>query len=116
MGYARADGVTGDYQRITNNRDVVITLGQVENELKNVPYNQVAVGLYHIALLAESKAQVDRLASHISNLGIELVPPGVDFMDYKGGYYSFAFRDPDGIEIEITYHGSQYFDATEEAS
>jgi catechol 2,3-dioxygenase-like lactoylglutathione lyase family enzyme len=70
-------------------------------------FHRQRVGLNHVAFQAESKEDVDRLHSGF------LVPRSIkvlyggpkEYPEYRKGYYSVYFEDPDRIKLEFV-HGS----------
>jgi catechol 2,3-dioxygenase-like lactoylglutathione lyase family enzyme len=49
----------------------------------------------------EDRAAVDRVAKRFSELGIECSAPQL-YPEYAPDYYAIFFRDPDGIQLEVT--------------
>jgi catechol 2,3-dioxygenase-like lactoylglutathione lyase family enzyme len=61
--------------------------------------------LHHLAFKVESKAEVDRLAAAIAQIGANIVDgPGL-FPQHGSDYYAVFFKDPDGIKYEIVCSG-----------
>jgi catechol-2,3-dioxygenase len=109
FGFHEADAEAGMYARLTNDRDAVIVLSPVAAAYSGHPYHRKGIGLGHFALVAESRAEVDHLAMVLRDLGIPLLGAGKVESDYRRGYYTLAFEDPDRIMIEIVYHDVHYF-------
>jgi catechol 2,3-dioxygenase-like lactoylglutathione lyase family enzyme len=61
-----------------------------------------APGIDHVALHAESRADVDGLSAALTGAGYEVADPPAEY-DYTPGYDAIAFDDPDGIRIEVVY-------------
>jgi len=101
LGFALADEVPGAYARISNGRDTVIVLSQVEPNFAERAYHRRGVGLHHFALAAESREAVDAIALHLAELDIPLAGAGLIEIGYRGDYYCLLFEDPDRILIEI---------------
>lgn len=59
------------------------------------------VGLDHIALLAGSKDEVDRLFEVVSRLNVVITKEPKYYPEYTDRYYAFYFRDPCGIPLEV---------------
>jgi len=59
------------------------------------------VGLDHLSFLASSKEQVDDFFRLIESLGLLVTRTPRDYPEYSESYYTFYFRDPDGIPLEI---------------
>ena len=66
------------------------------------PYDRYAVGLHHLALEAQSRAQVDERAKWLRERGAELESEPQEY-GYIPGYYAVFFYDPDGIKLEIVH-------------
>jgi glyoxylase I family protein len=66
------------------------------------PYDRYAVGLHHLALEAQSRAQVDERADWLRGRGAELESEPQEY-GYIPGYYAVFFYDPDGIKLEIVH-------------
>lgn len=108
LNFRATDGELS-YVRIANGSDTVITLSAVDPAFRHLTYHRKAVGLGHIALSVASREWVDRMAAHIAALGVPMLGEGVIDSDYRRGYYTFSFEDPDRIMIEIVHHDPFYF-------
>jgi glyoxylase I family protein len=60
-------------------------------------FNPFRIGLDHLALAAESEADIDRVSSELRKNKVWVEGPKVD--ETLGKYY-VAFKDPDGIKLE----------------
>jgi len=109
LGFARADSEPGEFIRITNGRDAVIVLGSVEDRFRQWKYHRKGIGLGHFALAVDSRELLDLMEVHIRQAGIPILGEGRTWMEYRHGYDSFFFEDPDRILIEIVYHDAFYF-------
>lgn len=109
LGFVVADGEELQYCRLTNGLDMVIVLNQVEVNHAHRPYHRKGTGLNHFAICVSSRDDVDAYHSHLSSLGVPLLGGGTHEMDYRRGYYSLLFEDPDRIMIEVVWHDSFYF-------
>ena len=67
----------------------------------NVEHNSFAVGLHHICMRVHNKDDVQKAAKDLTEIGIEVSEPKL-YSEYAHDYYAFFFKDPDGIELEIT--------------
>jgi predicted lactoylglutathione lyase len=67
------------------------------------------VGLSHFALAVESRALVDQMETHLASICVPLLGHGKVEIEYRGGYYTLSFEDPDRVMIEIVYHEPSYF-------
>jgi catechol 2,3-dioxygenase-like lactoylglutathione lyase family enzyme len=108
LGFEQADG-SDEYMRLSNGRDAVITLCPVGEAFRDHVYHRRAVGLSHVAIAVESHETVDRMAEHLSALGIPLLGDGKVELGYRRGYYTLSFEDPDRVMIEIVHHDPYYF-------
>lgn len=109
LGFVRADSEPGEFIRITNGRDAVIVLAVVEDRFRGRGYHRKGIGLGHFALAVESRKLLDLMEVHIQAMGIPILGEGRIWMEYRGGYGSFFFEDPDRILIEIVHHDPFYF-------
>ena len=77
-------------------------LREKQSDAHAVPYDRYAVGLHHLAFLAESRAEVDERAEWLRAHGAA-IESGPKEYDYMPGYYAVFFYDPDGIKLEILH-------------
>lgn len=109
LGFQKADGIEGEYARLSNGHDTVITLCPVEDAYRQYTYHRKGVGLGHIAIAVESRELIDQMAAHLASIGIPLLGDGKVETGYRHGYYTLAFEDPDRIMIEIVHNDPYYF-------
>lgn len=80
-------------------------LGQVEDGA--IDYD--GPGVNHIALLAESQADVDTVAAHLQAQGVELLfetpRHRPEFSGEGATYYQIMFESPDRLLLEFVYTG-----------
>lgn len=112
FGFRVADVEEGQYARLTNDRDAVIVLSPVQEKYRNHAYHRKGVGLSHVAFGVESRQEVDRMAEILAAHGVRLLGEGKVDSDYRRGYYTLAFEDPDRIMIELVHHDACYFSAS----
>ena len=60
-------------------------------------------GALWLAVSAESRAQVDQVHGEMREAGAEILQPPKELDYFAPGYYSVAFRDPDGVPIEVAH-------------
>ncbi|MFO1161712.1 MAG: alpha/beta fold hydrolase [Reyranellaceae bacterium] len=60
-------------------------------------------GALWLAVSAESRAQVDLVFAEMRETGAEILQPPKELDYLAPGYYSVAFRDPDGVPIEVAH-------------
>ncbi|HYD07060.1 MAG TPA: alpha/beta fold hydrolase [Reyranella sp.] len=60
-------------------------------------------GALWLAVSAESRAQVDEVHALMKEAGAEILQPPKELDYFAPGYYSVAFRDPDGVPIEVAH-------------
>jgi catechol 2,3-dioxygenase-like lactoylglutathione lyase family enzyme len=65
-------------------------------------FQQQRVGLHHFCLRARSRADVDRCAEVLRDIGAAIVH-GPEEGSWAPGYYSVLFEDPDGIRFELCF-------------
>ncbi len=66
-------------------------------------FNKGRAGLREIAFRAESRAQIDELAKAIEANGGHILDAPREY-DYRPGYYSVFFTDPEGIKLELVHY------------
>lgn len=66
-------------------------------------FDKGRVGLREIAFRADSRSQIDELAREISGHGGHILDPPREY-DYRPGYYSVFFTDPDGLKLEVVHY------------
>jgi glyoxylase I family protein len=66
-------------------------------------FDKGRVGLREIAFRAESREQIDQLARGISSHGGRILDPPREY-EYRPGYYSVFFTDPDGLKLEVVHY------------
>jgi catechol 2,3-dioxygenase-like lactoylglutathione lyase family enzyme len=60
-----------------------------------------APGLHHVALAAESEADVDAGHAAAVDVGAQILHAPRFWPEYGAGYYATFFLDPDGFRIEV---------------
>ncbi len=111
LGLVAADGAASRYRRLTNGTDLVLVLAQVETRFLGRDHHRKTAGLHHFALAVPTRRDLDAMAQHLERLGLPLLGEGLSASDYRGGYASLMFEDPDRITIEIAHHHASYFAA-----
>jgi glyoxylase I family protein len=66
-------------------------------------FDKRAVGLREIAFRAESRHRVNELAIEVSSQGGRILDPPREY-NYRPGYYSVFFTDPDGLKLEVVHY------------
>jgi catechol 2,3-dioxygenase-like lactoylglutathione lyase family enzyme len=81
-----------------------------EGESNGTPHDHDGTGLNHLAVIAESQADVDATAAYLRDKGVELLygtpvhrPEHADSEQHL--YYSVMFTSPDGVLLEVVYTG-----------
>lgn len=100
------------YVRITNGKDVVLVLCPAAEKYRERTYHRKGVGLSHFALAVDSREAVDAVETHLAAHGIPLLGQGKLYTDYRGGYKTLAFEDPDRIMVEIVHTAPDYYSFT----
>lgn len=67
-----------------------------------VPHDRYAPGLHHLALRADSRAQIDEFHKFIAAHGVTVLDAPAEY-DYSPGYYAVFFADPDGLKLELVH-------------
>jgi glyoxylase I family protein len=78
------------------------SVGLRESQSESGPVDRYAVGLHHLALLADSRETVDERARWLRERGAEIESEPREY-DYMPGYYAVFFYDPDGLKLEIVH-------------
>lgn len=60
-------------------------------------------GLHHLALRAESRADVDALHALLQKIGANILDAPAHYPQYSEGYYAVFFADPDGLKLEFVF-------------
>jgi glyoxylase I family protein len=66
-------------------------------------FDKRRVGLREVAFRGISRAQIDELAREIVSQGGKILDEPREY-DYRPGYYSVFFTDPDGIKLEVVHY------------
>jgi catechol 2,3-dioxygenase-like lactoylglutathione lyase family enzyme len=67
------------------------------------PHNRYSCGLHHLAWVADSRADVDRMQELLVEIGATALDPPKDYPHYREGYYAVFFADPNGLKLEFVY-------------
>jgi catechol 2,3-dioxygenase-like lactoylglutathione lyase family enzyme len=78
-------------------------LREKQSDAGAAPYDRYAVGIHHLAFVAESRGEVDDRAEWLRGCGAE-IESGPREYDYMPGYYAVFFYDPDRMKLEIVHH------------
>lgn len=97
------------YVRLTNGRNAVVVLCPVEEKHRHRTYHRKGVGLSHFALTVDSREAMDAFQAHLAEQGIPLLGEGKLHTEYRRGYSTLAFEDPDRVMIEIVYTDPHYY-------
>ena len=65
-------------------------------------HDRYSVGLHHLALHADSRADIDAFHALLVNEGITVLDAPAEY-DYTHGYYAVFFADPDGMKLELVH-------------
>jgi catechol 2,3-dioxygenase-like lactoylglutathione lyase family enzyme len=79
-----------------------VSLRERLSEAHPTPYDRYAVGIHHLAFVAQSREQVDERAAWLRERDAE-IESGPQEYEYTPGYYAVFFYDPDGIKLEIVH-------------
>ena len=66
-------------------------------------HDRYACGLHHLAWVAASRDDVDRLHQLLVRIGATILDPPADYPQYRDGYYALFFADPDGLKLEFVH-------------
>jgi glyoxylase I family protein len=103
MGFTRVGEVRGERgETIWYIGGPGSSVGLRESQSESGPVDRYAVGLHHLALLADSRETVDDRARWLRGRGAEIESEPREY-DYMPGYYAVFFYDPDGLKLEIVH-------------
>ena len=66
-------------------------------------HDRYSCGLHHLAWVADSREDVDRLHARLVEIGAAILDPPADYPAYRDGYYAVFFADPDGLKLEFVH-------------
>lgn len=66
-------------------------------------HDRHSCGLHHLAWVAGSREDVDRLHRLLTEIGATVLDPPADYAQYRAGYYAVFFADPDGLKLEFVH-------------
>jgi glyoxylase I family protein len=75
---------------------------EAEARFRTDQFHRHRVGLCEIAFAADSRREVDELASEIERYGGKVTDVPRQY-DYVPGYYAVFFTDPDGLKLEVVH-------------
>ena len=106
LGFTETSEIVGERGErviyISGAGDPEVSLRERQSDAHAVPYDRYAVGIHHVAFVADERGQVDERAAWLREHGAE-IESGPEEYDYAPGYYAVFFYDPDGIKLEIVH-------------
>lgn len=106
LGFTRNSEIVGERGErvayIGGTGGASVSLRERQSDAHAVPYDRYAVGIHHLAFVADSRAAVDERAGWLRERGAEIESEPAEY-DYTPGYYAVFFYDPDGIKLEIVH-------------
>ena len=106
LGFTRASEIEGERgERVVylgGTGGSSVSLRETQSDSHPTPYDRYAVGIHHLAFVAESREQVDERARWLRDRNAE-IESGPEEYEYTPGYYAVFFYDPDGIKLEIVH-------------
>ena len=69
-----------------------------------MPYSREKSGLQHLAFMARSRGDVDRVHRHVLSVGGTVIHPPRTFPEYPPPYYATFWLDPHGFMLEAVCH------------
>jgi catechol-2,3-dioxygenase len=88
----------GDLHIQYYNRHFGLVLRPAHTKSAHDPF---APGLHHFCFRVEDCVAVDQVAKRFFELGIGCSAPQL-YPEYAPDYYAIFFRDPDGVQLEVT--------------
>jgi catechol 2,3-dioxygenase-like lactoylglutathione lyase family enzyme len=83
--------------------DYELSIGLVPARANAEAHDRSNPGLHHLALRAQSRADVDDFHVHLQNIGAPILDAPAEYPQYSPGYYAVFFSDPDGIKLEYVF-------------
>jgi len=106
LGFTRVSEIVGERgERVVylgGTGGASVSLRERQSDAHATPYDRYAIGIHHLAFVAESREQVDERAVWLRERGAELESEPQQY-DYTPDYYAVFFYDPDGIKLEIVH-------------
>jgi catechol 2,3-dioxygenase-like lactoylglutathione lyase family enzyme len=106
LGFTRASEIEGERgERVVylgGTGGPSVSLRERQSDAHATPYDRYAVGVHHLAFVAQGRKQVDERAAWLRERGAE-IESGPREYEYTPGYYAVFFYDPDGIKLEIVH-------------
>ena len=78
------------------------TMRPAKAESVHKMHDRNAPGLNHLALVAQSRADVERMHDLLKEMGAQILDEPAEYV-YFPGYYAVYFTDPDGLKLEFVY-------------
>ena len=106
LGFTRASEIEGERGEkviyLGGTGGASVSLRQAQSEAHATPYDRYAVGLHHLAFVADSRERVEDRAAWLRERGAEIESGPAEY-EYTPGYYAVFFYDPDGMKLEIVH-------------
>ena len=106
LGFTRASEIEGERgERVVylgGTGGASVSLRASQSDAHATPYDRYAIGIHHLAFVADSREQVEERAGWLRDRGAE-IESGPREYAYTPGYYAVFFYDPDGIKLEIVH-------------
>jgi catechol 2,3-dioxygenase-like lactoylglutathione lyase family enzyme len=103
--FAGERGETIHYLRFPGTNRGSLGLRATSGPEADSPFELYAPGLHHVALAAESRADVDAAHAAARAAGAFILHAPRPFPRYHPDYYATFFCDPDGFRVEVRYRG-----------
>jgi catechol 2,3-dioxygenase-like lactoylglutathione lyase family enzyme len=103
LGYAKSSEYAGDVPCwvIADGAGGAFSIG-LHQARSDRTHDRYSVGLHHLALYADSRADVDAFHALLVREGIVVLDAPAEY-DYTPGYYAVFFADPDGMKLELVH-------------
>jgi catechol 2,3-dioxygenase-like lactoylglutathione lyase family enzyme len=106
LGFTRNSEIAGERGErvvyIGGTGGASVSLRERQSDAHATPYDRYAVGIHHLAFVADSRERVDERAAWLRRRGAKIESEPAEY-DYTPGYYAVFFYDPDGIKLEIVH-------------
>jgi len=80
-----------------------VSVGLVRARADAPAHDRFNPGLHHLALRAESRADVDAFYALLQQIDANILDAPADYPQYSQGYYAVFFADPDGLKLEYVF-------------
>ena len=100
-GFWEIEGERGETIHYLYGPGAYVGLRQAPDPSAGLPVDRYRVGLHHLCLDADARADVDAVAERARALGADISEGPQEYPEYSEGYYAVFLFDPDGLKLEV---------------